>query len=325
MKIIEELKTKPAPVYLVCGDETFLKEEFFKEVKSLLRMADFNYDVFYCGAHTADEIISRLVSYPVGDDFRVVAAMDAHKLSSQEQKKILGYIDKPSETSMFFMEVESVPAGAFFKTVAAKGKKLLFAVKSEREIGPWLQERALRLGKKLSKDAAAGLKELGGKNLHMLSNELEKLSLQVGEKEEITIEALDFSAGWNRVRTGFELGGAISEGNQKFALRVLSDIFAGGNVFPEMILGSLAWQFRALWKVNLAVRKGMRGGKLAASCGIPPFRVNEFMNQARKYSDLKLEGIFEEILQTDLKMKTKENPQFQLEIMIVKLCRIVAA
>ncbi len=322
-KILAEMREKPAPCYVLTGDDSFLKDEFLKDVKSLLppETAAFNYDVFRAGADSARDVISVAMSYPAGSELRAAVVKDCRELNEEDRKAILGYIGSPSGHTILILDFDRPHASrAFYKKLLAGGREIKFRAKTRGETAAWLRERAARSGKKLSADALASLQASGSGDLRLLANELDRLCLQAGDREEITGRDAGFSAGGAAKRTGFELGSAISGGDCSLALRVLNDLNRSEDAAAEMILGSLAWHFRAVWKAGAALRAGVSPGKLASACGIPPFRVQEFRRCGAKYSDEVMGKIFRELLSTDLKLKTRQSSALDMELLVVKLC-----
>ncbi len=224
-QILKDMQDAPAACYLLSGDDEFLKDEFIFSVKSLLPegSAGFNYDVFRAGVDPTDEVLSIAATYPMEADFRVVVLRDCGQLTGEEQKKILGFLSHPPGHTLFLLDCGKIsPSNAFFKKLLTAGREVKFRVKSRSEVSAWLRERAASAGKKLSPDAASYLEEAGGDNLRMLANEIDKLVLQSGARDEITGEDVSFSAGWAARRTGFELGSAVSRGMCPQALKILN-------------------------------------------------------------------------------------------------------
>lgn len=321
-KILDEMREKPAACYVLTGEDAFLKDEFVKEVKSLLPpgTVDFNYDVFRAGTDSARDIIAAALSYPAGSELRAAVVKDCRELNEEDRRVILDYIGAPSGHTILMLDFDRPHAAkSFYKKLLSAGREIKFRVKTRGETAAWLRERAARSGKKLSADALAALQAAGGGNLRLLANELDRLCLQAGDSAEIAVSDAGFSAA-GPTKTGFELGSAISAGDCALALRILNDLNRSEDAAAEMILGSLAWHFRAVWKAGAALRSGIPPGKLASACGIPPFRVQEFRRCGAKYSDEAMEKIFRELLDTDLKLKTRQSPALDLELLVVKLC-----
>ena len=70
----------------------------------------------------------------------------------------------------------------------------------------------------------------------------------------------------------FDLTLAIGEENRGRALAILARNLEAGEA-PLRILGSLAWQYRRLWKVKEVVRQGGREGEAARTLRMDSYKV----------------------------------------------------
>ena len=164
------------------------------------------------------------------------------------------------------------------------------------------------------------IKERVGQDLRVLANELEKISIEVGERREIGPEDVQTVAGESRIRTGFELVDAIGGKKRNVALRILSSIIQQGKSAPE-IIGLLAWQFRRIWRVKTCMEKGMKLPEIAKVLRIHTFHTRGLITQAGKFSHEKLRETFSALLETDVKTKSGERPSVALELLIIRLCQ----
>jgi len=101
---------------------------------------------------------------------------------------------------------------------------------SESELTGWIVAQAReRFGKKMSKEAAYELAQMCGSSLSRLKNEMEKLSLFIGEeKAVIEIEDIEKSAGHIRTHGLFSLMDAVADRRTALALETLRAMFDRG-------------------------------------------------------------------------------------------------
>ncbi len=314
------IEENPSPVYLFSGQENFLKEELLRKLISKFSLG-FNLDVLYGGESSGEDIVSRALTFPFGTSRRLVVVRSAEQLLDVDRERILSYIENPSPDTLLILVAE-VKSGSdrFFSKVAEVSVEIDFRTMYENEVVPWLVSRARALGKRLTPKAAYELKELAGRDLRLLANELEKLSIEVGERKEIKLEDVQTLAGGSRVNTTFELVDAIGRKRRNLALRILSSLIQQGKAAPE-IIGLLAWQFRRLWRVKIYVEKGMQLHEIAKVLKIPGFHTRGLIAQAGKFSHEKLRESFTALLETDVKTKSGEAPAIALELLIVRLCQ----
>lgn len=326
-KLLREIRRKPSGCYVLAGGDSFLKEEFLKEVRGLLpaMLAELNFEVYTAGDVPASGITAAALSYPFGADFRIIVLKECSRLKPEDHEVLLAYLENPSEQTIMFLDFDRLPQSrGFFKKLNAIGRIISFNTKKRVETEEWLRQRAAGSGKKLSREAAAALGAAGGDNLRLLANEIDRLCLQAGERNEVTAEDAAFSAGMPRGKTGFDFADAVGKGNCAEALRLLSDIFKETPA-PELLIGTLAWHFRAVWKVRAALEEGTPRGKLASACGVPPFRTREFIRMGGLHSDGSLSRIFRELLSADINAKTRQSGKLDMELLTVRLCSLCSA
>lgn len=319
-KLLQHIEKKPSRVYLLSGLEEFLKEELLGKVISGFG-SDFNLDIFYGGESSGEDIVSRALTFPFGGTRRLIVVKKAEELQDADKERILSYVENPLDSTLLVLEA-GVKSGSnrFFKTVAEAGIEIDFRPMYENEVIPWLMDRARVFGKRLTPRAAHELKEHAGQDLRVLANELEKLSIEVGERREISPEDVQTVAGESRIRTAFELVDAIGGKKRNLALRILSSIIQQGKTAPE-IIGLLAWQFRRIWRVKICIEKGMKLPEIAKALRIHTFHTRGLIPQAGKFSHEKLRETFAALLETDVKTKTGERPSVALELLIIRLCQ----
>jgi DNA polymerase III subunit delta len=88
---------------------------------------------------------------------------------------------------------------------------------------------------------------------------------------------------------------------------------------PLRILGSLAWQYRRLWKVKEVVRQGGREGEAARTLRMDPYKVRAFLDQ---FPDAHLHEALRLFLEADAKLKggSGGRPARVLEDALLRLC-----
>jgi DNA polymerase III subunit delta len=116
----------------------------------------------------------------------------------------------------------------------------------------------------------------------------------------------------------FDLTLAIGGKNRGRALAILARNLEAGEA-PLRILGSLAWQYRRLWKVKEVVRQGGREGEAARTLRMDPSKVRAFLDQfpdAHLYEALRL------FLEADARLKggSGGHPARILEDVLLRLC-----
>ncbi|MCK4463941.1 MAG: DNA polymerase III subunit delta [Candidatus Omnitrophica bacterium] len=254
--------------YLFIGQESYLKEEAIDNLKSKLLSRDFrelNFNIYYAGVDNIKDILSGANTLPFAAKFRIIVIKDIDKLPSKDRETLLGYLKKPAEQTTLILDSDKDLGKDQF---AAKSARFVKLINFERPKGVrldyWIKKEAQTfLDKRISKEAIDLLKELAGiEDLVKLKNELEKVSLFIGEKKDISKSDVETAVGKSANEDIFRLIDAVSGKNTELALDIISNLILR-KVKPHEIIGLLAWHFRKLKRnpelllsADLAIKRG---------------------------------------------------------------------
>ena len=116
----------------------------------------------------------------------------------------------------------------------------------------------------------------------------------------------------------FDLTLAIAEGRRGRALSILARNLEAGEA-PLRILGSLAWQYRRLWKLKESLANGGREGEVARSLRMDPWKVRAFLDRFSSRT-FKLRCVCSWTLMGGSKGGSGSRPRIVLERLLLKLC-----
>jgi DNA polymerase-3 subunit delta len=116
----------------------------------------------------------------------------------------------------------------------------------------------------------------------------------------------------------FDLAAAIGARRRGTALAILARNLEAGEA-PLRILGSLAWQYRRLWKVKDLLKQAGREGEVARQLRMDPSQVRPFLGQ---FAESHLRDALERCLVTDGRLKggSGGRPDMLLDRLIFELC-----
>ena len=162
------------------------------------------------------------------------------------------------------------------------------------------------------------LKEVCGGSLYSVRRELEKLAAYVSPGLVVTAGDVATLRGTEPGASVFDLTLAIGARNRGRVLAILARNLEAGEA-PLRILGSLAWQYRRLWKVKEVVRQGGREGEAARTLRMDPAKVRVFLEQ---FPDAHLQEALGLLLDADAKLKggSGGRPVRVLEGLLLRLC-----
>jgi len=305
------------PVYVLHGDDAFLRDAHRQEIVShVINDADPQLAVttFDADAELA-EVLDELRTVPFLAERRLVILRDADPFVKKHRKSLEEYLNAPAGTASLMLIVSSWDQKWRLAKRAEKiGQYLDCSVAQKQSLVPWLQEAAARRGKKIARDAAELLEHWTGKDKAALDGEVEKLSLFVGQRQQITIEDVSTLVTATAGPGAYALTNAITAGDTVAALEALEGMLnVRGDEFKT--LGMIAWHLRRALKAH---RQSASGRKL--NMWLPYDQRGPFRAMLDRRPPAKLHGDFRRLLRADLGMKTGLDAKAALQELVVGLC-----
>lgn len=322
-----------APVYLLMGEEDYLREGAIRTLREAVRaedqaggMADFNEDLLYGDECDAAEILTKAGEVPAFVPRRLIIVKSAEKLSAREGDALLPYLRTPCETTTLVFVCAKLDGRLKFSQ-GLKERAVLIDCASppEATLPAWIAQEAGTLGVRLSGEAASALKELAaslkdssGGSLGFVRRELEKLAAYAADGRVVSLEDVAAMRGTDPGASVFHLAEAIGSGQRARALRILTRNLDAGEA-PLRILGSLVWQYRQLWKAKEAIERKGAEAEAGRLLRMPTFKVRAFLARFREPA---LRQAFRRFLETDSALKggRARAPGRVLESLVWELC-----
>ena len=316
----------PGPLYLIVGEEDLLRDQALAALKSAVlgNGVDFNYDLFYGDEVGAGDIRNCTAETPVFADRRLVVVKAAEKLPSAEGERLLDYLKDPvKSTTLAFISPKLDGRLRFAQVLARTAVTVDCTAPRDMQLDSWVTSEAERIGVRLEEEAGPLLKEASGGSLYGVRRELEKLASYVPSDRAVTAADVLAVRGMEPGASVFDLSVAIAEGNRGRALSILARNLEAGEA-PLRILGSLAWQYRRLWKVKELLASGGREGEAARTLRMEPMKVRLF---AARFSVEHLQRALQLFLDVDgyLKGGGGGQPKMALERLLLRLCEYTAS
>lgn len=166
----------PDPVYLLHGDNDFLKEEKTRALIDQLADAatrDFNLDVLRGGDADAGRVANALDALPVMAKHRVVVIRDFSSLKKDAMGVLTKYLEHPAPETVVVLVAASGWKGD--AAVAARAKSIPCETPSDEDAQAWTIARADSLGVTIDGAAARAIVQATGTDLGLIDGELRKL------------------------------------------------------------------------------------------------------------------------------------------------------
>ncbi|MEN9549670.1 MAG: polymerase subunit delta [Bacteroidota bacterium] len=286
-KIIAEWKKKSfKPLYWLEGEEEYYIDKLthYAEHHILSESeASFNLSIFYGKDANWAEVVNACRRYPMFAERQVVILKEAQQM--KDVSKLEGYIDNPLSTTLFIVCYKEKKIDArtkFAKTVKEKG--VLFSTKKmyDRELPAWTQEMIKERGLTITPKGLALLVEHIGNDLSRIENEIEKLSINLGKRTNITEDDIENYIGVSKEYNIFELQAAVAAKDLSRAIKIIQYFDSNPKAAPlQLVLPSLYGFFS---KVFMVFGANSNDEKTVASViGVNPFFVKDYLQAARKY------------------------------------------
>jgi DNA polymerase-3 subunit delta len=328
-----------APVYYIFGDDPYQIRELLALIRERVNPAfrDFNLHQVTASEASGDQIAGLAYQLPVMDTCSVVMVRDCQQLQKADWEGVLPYLEKPPaddgiSTCLVFVnpnradQIDSrTKVGKLLKKATVGCLKPF-----DNKMPQWVRQRSKHHHVTIDSDAIHRLIDLLGTELTALDNALERLSLFLGGKGQITIDVVEQTIAGDRDFNVFELSKWVGQRNLEQALRYLRGILGRGE-HPLKLLALLASAFRKLIRARVELDQGAPRG--AFDKYIPPQlrfnrdqRVKEFMQQVRMFTLPELHRAFELLQQTDLMLKSTSGltDALIMERLILELCQLRA-
>lgn len=332
--IWKQIKQKQfAPIYLLYGTEEFL----INETKQLIvdhalneEEHDFNYSTYDLEETSIEIALEDAETFPFMGERRVVILKNPHFLTAEKSKskvehnldKLQTYIHEPAPYSIIVFEApyekldERKKLTKELKKTAAimEAKKL-----TEHDLKKWIRERCAFNHVQIDEVALDDMLLLAGTNLFMLTSEIDKLALFVGEGSRIDRETVDHLVARSLEQNIFSLVDKAVNRKVDEALRIYYDLLKQ-NEEPLKISAILAGQFRLIYQVKELSRRGYGQQQIASSLKVHPFRIKIAAGQAKYFKDEELTDIISQLANIDYQMKTGGmNKVLLIELFLLKL------
>ncbi len=320
------------PVYLVTGEERFLRDQVVAAIREAALaggIAGFNEDKFTAGETHADKVVSAARTVPMMSPRRFVLVRSAERWDGASGDDgspldmIAAYAEAAIDSTCMVLVFEKVDGR---RKLIAQAKKKGFLVECnvlDRHALPgWIIERCATLGHAIDRDVADLLAEIGGPELAYINDAVERLSLFVGAGKAIDENAVNDCVARVRTADTWALVDAVGARDLGKALRMLADAYdPRDRGLP--LLGALAWSIRQLAKFQAALGAGATAQEAAKKAGVfQPFRARELEQKAKGLKPKDLERWLLVLAETDVALKSSRRAADAiLEDALTKLCR----
>lgn len=320
---IAEIESKSArAVYVVLGDEHVFADRVVAAARAHVvepATAAFNVDAFEAGDSPVGRVLEAANTLPMMAKKRLVIVRGVERLekageSDDDRKRpspsdaIAQYVASPSPSTCLVLVGTKLDGRRKLATVSRKaGIVVACDPLRPHQLAGFVREEVKRRGHAIQTDVADAIVDLVGADLASLIDAVERLSLYVGEKNEIDEEAVHACIARVRVGSVWGLADAVAARDRSTAMKLLDENFdPRDRGLP--LLGLLASSVRKTLKVRALLQTGASAEEAARVAGLPPFRARDAAAQAKKFRDGELERAVAILAEADLALKGSKRP-----------------
>lgn len=272
------------PVYLLFGEETFLKNSYKNRLKEAIAGDDtMNVARFEGKGLDLDELIRLADTMPFFAERRLILVEDSGFFKTASER-LLEYLPQlPETTCLIFSESEVDKRGKLYKKVKAMGHAAEMTRQSSEQLAKWAGAILAKEGKKITVRTMEYLLSKTGDDMEHIRMELEKLISYTYGREVITETDVDAVGTVQVTSKIFDMVAAIVNRNPGKAMDLYEDLLTLKEP-PMRILFLIARQFNQLLQVRELMAKGMDRSAIASRMKLQPFVVGKMMPQAKQFS-----------------------------------------
>ena len=303
-------------IIYIYGEDTFRSRQYLGDQVSKFKQArdPQGYNVTFLDAQKAEpgKIVSEILASPFLAEKRLIVVENILSISDKDflQQLIDRIKDKkiPESNIVIFWQGEKLSKVKDVKDLHALLAKEKYAQEFAPLIGSaliaWINTEVKKRNGKISGVAVNFLAQNSAGDMWFLNSLLDQLVAYVAEKE-IGIADVNLFLDEKVDDNVFNMVEAIVGGNKKQAYKLLEEQRRLGED-DFKLFGLIVWQFRTLLAMRslYEAEDNASSDVMAKELGLHPFVVRKNLGLVKRYNLKKLEEIYNELLQMDVKAKT---------------------
>jgi len=312
-RFVNELESrKLRAAYVFVGDEAFFRKRFRDAILQHLVPADlrdFSLFEFDLAENDLAEVLDRARTPSLMAPFQVFFVRGVKNLfgrgSNSNDEKLAAieeYCKNPNPDALIVFVADHISIPADVRRMEMQDKERYQRIREtmgtycgivelarveEGEAVRWISDYCASREVKIEADGARELVDALGGDMMMISNELEKLILYVGEKKRVTLGDVETMVLAAKQRTLYELTDAISSKDRVRSLEVLDAILSSGEG-EEAAIGHIYMLAKTFRQMLVILERNVRDQRMLWAAlwqgfRVPPFAADDIIKQARRY------------------------------------------
>lgn len=280
------------PVYWLEGEESYYIDQLIDYAEKYIlneSEASFNLSIFYGRDTKLDDVVNACKRYPMFSERQVVILKEAQHM--KEVEKLEAYIDHPLSSTVFIVgHKEKKIDGRSKLAKQLKSKTVLLTTKKlyDNELPDWTERMIHQKGLDIQSKALQMLVDHIGNDLQRLENEVDKLTVNLQNRKQITEDDIESFVGVSKEFNIFELQAALGRRDMNSTLKILNYFEANPKVAPIQLVLPTLYSFFS--KLYMAASSSSRDEySIAALLGLKGFFAKQYIQAIQLYSFVEIE------------------------------------
>jgi DNA polymerase-3 subunit delta len=275
------------PVYWLEGEEDYYIDQLmdYAEHKILPESeAAFNLTIFYGRDAQWPDVINACRRYPMFAERQVVLLKEAQQM--RDIDKLEGYIKQPLSSTIFLVSYKEkkLDGRTSLAKFLKKNAEVLTTKKLyDNQLPDWTQDLIASKGYSIQSKALVLLVDHVGNDLNRISNEIDKLIVNLAGRKTITEEDIEQFIGVSKDYNPFELQSALARKDFVQCIRIIQYFEGNPKAAPiQMVLPTL---YNLFSKAYLVCGLSSKDDKsVAAALGLnSTFLIKDYLTAVRNY------------------------------------------
>ncbi len=298
-------KTKLAPVYVVYGEEFYIRERILYRLKQIMKKLNASIDrVTFDSKTDISEFINNLNEVSMFNPLKLVIASEFSDLKSEQIEKLINYLENPSPDVILLLLSYKIDkrkkniTKIFEYGVTCNGRR-----PGKDELQTWIKGFATERGKTIEAQAVdfLGVKYEG--ELSRIEKEIEKTALYLGDKTNITRKDIEFTATGVSSCSIFDISPVLATKDKKQTLQRIQKLLNMGESSVSINSAIMNRIKRLLLAYDILLSKAS-DSELAKAVGIPPYFIPDFKRELRNYKREDLVKMYKRCMNMDSELKS---------------------
>lgn len=285
-------KKNYAPVYFLDGEEPYFLDKLmdvFEDQILTPAEKEFNLTVLYGRDTEWKEVVNACRRFPMFAEKQIVLLKDAAAIDALD--KLGEYFLQPSPTTILVVEHRNKKVNGKTKVSKIIEKNTTYYTSEklkESAIPSWIKALGVEMGLSIAEKEAEMITMSLGDNLQKISNEIEKIRINIPDEKSLTAAHIQKYIGISRDYNLFDFADAFFAGNKEKTYPMMTYFIANTKTNPMVLFtAGFYYKLQQIYRAHFASKLPEKDWGVAIGCS--PYAAKTLMNYTRKWSLPKIE------------------------------------